>query len=587
VSDVGRRARVSRRQAGVTGRARHDAGSAAWIRLLWLFVATGIVGWIAADGSSRHGAIRAPAVVGDPVRDLEREAERTGRAAWGHWGQRPDRYVEWSNHSNRLIPIYTFGLLLDGVAGPNSPYRDPVRIESLYGRLPEGTLNPDADYCDQTDVHRLQLAAVEAGKRRIILVVFDGLDWTTTRTAAIATTGRVAYDSGRGTGLSFQDYSAAPTDFGFCVTSPANDGTTFDVDAQSLENPGGKTGGGYDAALGGTTPWQTRVDLRYLTGRSRERPHAVTDSAASATSLCTGRKTYNDAINVDPDGRPLEPLAVTLQKRGWAVGAVSSVPVSHATPACAYATNVSRDDYQDIARDMLGLPSITHRTEPLSGLDVLVGGGFGVDARDDKGQGANFEPGNKYVAESTLRAIDMVGGGRYRLALRTPGKRGGDVLAEAARACLTDGNRLFGFFGAGEGHLPFATADGGYDPVVVEPEKREQFEGLKKKYSPPIRYTAADLLENPTLAEMATAALDVLAARGPFWLMVEAGDVDWACHANNIDNCIGAVKSGDAAVRAVFRWIESHGGWADTAVIVTSDHGHLFVLTDPAAFARE
>jgi len=578
---------VSRRQAGVTGRARHDAGSAAWIRLLWLFVATGIVGWIAADGSSRHGAIRAPAVVGDPVRDLEREAERTGRAAWGHWGQRPDRYVEWSNHSNRLIPIYTFGLLLDGVAGPNSPYRDPVRIESLYGRLPEGTLNPDADYCDQTDVHRLQLAAVEAGKRRIILVVFDGLDWTTTRTAAIATTGRVAYDSGRGTGLSFQDYSAAPTDFGFCVTSPANDGTTFDVDAQSLENPGGKTGGGYDAALGGTTPWQTRVDLRYLTGRSRERPHAVTDSAASATSLCTGRKTYNDAINVDPDGRPLEPLAVTLQKRGWAVGAVSSVPVSHATPACAYATNVSRDDYQDIARDMLGLPSITHRTEPLSGLDVLVGGGFGVDARDDKGQGANFEPGNKYVAESTLRAIDMVGGGRYRLALRTPGKRGGDVLAEAARACLTDGNRLFGFFGAGEGHLPFATADGGYDPVVVEPEKREQFEGLKKKYSPPIRYTAADLLENPTLAEMATAALDVLAARGPFWLMVEAGDVDWACHANNIDNCIGAVKSGDAAVRAVFRWIESHGGWADTAVIVTSDHGHLFVLTDPAAFARE
>jgi len=547
----------------------------------FFFAAAGFVGWVCQAGGGR-----APPAPADRVADLEREAEQTGRAAWGHWGAVAERFVEWSNHSNRLIPVYTFGLTLDAVAGSKSPYRDAARLEALYGRLPEGTLNPAADYFDQTDIHRLQLAAAAAGTKRIILVVFDGLDWTTTRTAAIAATGRDAYASGRGTGFSFQDYRGAPTDFGFCVTSPANDGTTFDVDAQAVKNPGGTTGGGYDAALGGATPWDTRVDLRYLTGRSRERPHAVTDSAASATSLCSGRKTYNDAIGVDPDGASLESVAVTLQRQGFAVGAVSSVPVSHATPACAYANNVSRDDYQDIARDQLGLPSISHRTEPLPGLDVLVGGGFGADVREDKGQGANFEPGNKYVAESTLAAIDVAGGGRYRLALRTPGRRGADVLAEAARACVADGRRLFGFFGAGEGHLPFATADGRFDPVVVDPAVREKLEGLKKKYSAPIRYTPADITENPTLAEMATAALDVLAARGAFWLMVEAGDVDWACHANNIDNAIGAVKSGDAAVRAIFRWIETHGGWADTAVIVTSDHGHLFVLTDPAAFAR-
>ena len=559
--------------------------SAAWPRLFVLFVGAGLAGWLclARSGSAVPPAV-APAT--DRIRDLEREAEQSGRASWGHWGIVPDRYVEWSNHSNRLIPVYTFGLTLDAVSGWNSVYRSAERLGALYGRLSDGTLNPDAAYFDQTDVHRLQVEAVRAGKRRVILVVFDGLDWTTTRTAAIATTGRVAYDSGRGTGFTFQDYSGAPTDFGFCVTSPANDGTTFDVDAQAVKNPGGKTGGGYDPRLGGSTPWDTRVDLRYLTGRSRERPHAVTDSAASATSLCAGAKTYNDAINVDPEGRPLEPIAVTLQKQGWAVGAVSSVPVSHATPACAYATNVSRDDYQDIARDQLGLVSVSHRTEAMPGLDVLIGGGFGVDVQDDEGQGHNFEPGNKYVAESSLQEIDAAGGGRYRLALRTPGRRGADVLAEAARACIADGTRLFGFFGAGEGHLPFATADGRFEPVVVDPEKRSQLEGLKKKYSPPIRYTAADLAENPTLAEMAVAALDVLASRGNFWLMVESGDVDWASHANNIDNAIGAVKSGDAAVRAIFTWIETHGGWADTAVIVTSDHGHMFVLTDPAAFTK-
>jgi alkaline phosphatase len=85
----------------------------------------------------------------------------------------------------------------------------------------------------------------------------------------------------------------------------------------------------------------------------------------------------------------------------------------------------------------------------------------------------------------------------------------------------------------------------------------------------------------------AVAALDVLAAKEkPFWLMVEAGDVDWASHGNDIDAAIGAVNSGDAAFRAITGWVESHGGWDDTAVIVTSDHGHMFVLEKPEAFAR-
>ena len=86
---------------------------------------------------------------------------------------------------------------------------------------------------------------------------------------------------------------------------------------------------------------------------------------------------------------------------------------------------------------------------------------------------------------------------------------------------------------------------------------------------------------------MTVAALDVLAAKEkPFWLMVEAGDVDWASHGNDIDAAIGAVKSGDAAFRAITGWVEAHGGWDDTAVIVTSDHGHMFVLEKPEALAR-
>jgi len=532
-------------------------------------------------------ALAASASAADPIRAMEAEAEATGKAAWGHWGDQPGRFISWSNHSNRLIPVYTFGTLLDGVAGPNSAYRDAARLTSLYGRLPDDTLNPEADYFDQTDIHRLQLMAAEAGKKYIVLVVFDGMDWTTTRTAAIAAQSKVAYESGRGTGLGFQDYRGVPTDYGFCVTSPANDGTKVDVDAQAVKNSGGEISGGYDYRRGGQSPWAPLPDYRYLIGRDRSRPHAVTDSAASATSLCSGRKTYNDAINVDVTGRHLEPIARTLQARGYAVGAVTSVPVSHATPACSYANNVTRDDYQDIARDMLGQPSISHRTEPLAGLDVLIGAGFGVrgDMTSDKDQGANFEPGGKYVADSTLAAIDARKGGRYRLALRTFGQAGDEVLAVAAEDAIKRKLRLFGLFGVAEGNLPYQTADGDFDPVGCRPEQQVSADRLRKKYCPLKPYTEADLTENPTLADMTRAALDVLHSRGNFWLMVEAGDVDWASHANDIDSAIGAVKSGDAAFQAVVKWIERHDAWNDSVVIVTADHGHLFVLDDPAAFA--
>ena len=127
-------------------------------------------------------------------------------------------------------------------------------------------------------------------------------------------------------------------------------------------------------------------------------------------------------MGVGPQGEQFEPIARLLQKRGFAAGVVTSVPISHATPGAAYANNVSRDDYQDITRDMVGEPSVSH-PEPLPGLDVVIGAGDGVEAANDfLQQGRNFEPGNKYVANSSLTAIDAAAGGRYRVARRTAGR---------------------------------------------------------------------------------------------------------------------------------------------------------------------
>lgn len=514
----------------------------------------------------------------DPVRQLQQQAAESGRADWGHWGSDPARYSAWTSHSNRLVPVYTFGLQLDSLAGPHSPYRDPARLKQLYQRSPAETLNPEAEYFDQADLYRLQTQAISAGKKYIVLVMFDGMDWQTTLAAATYRTGQLNYDAGRGTGLLFQDYRGAVTDYGYFVCSPYASGVKVDVDAQTLVSPGDMFGG-YNGLLGGARPWDQPADLEYLIAKSAACPHAYTDSAASATSVCAGVKTYNDAINVDPFGRPLRTLAHDLQQQGFAIGVVSSVPISHATPACSYAQNVHRDDYQDLTRDLLGRPSVSH-PEPLPGVDVLIGAGWGETKDADPPQGQNFVPGNRYLVEADLQASDVDRGGQYVVAQRTSGQSGSDVLRAAAEKAVAGRHRLLGYFGARGGHLPYATADGDYEPTF----DGARVDGALKAE----QYSEADRHENPTLAEMTSAALTVLEDRGSgFWLMVEPGDVDWANHANNIDNAIGAVLSGDQAFRKIVEWVEARNAWEETAIIVTADHGHLLVLDRPEVFAQQ
>ncbi|MFP6766384.1 MAG: alkaline phosphatase [Planctomycetaceae bacterium] len=509
----------------------------------------------------------------DHIRDIQTTAVRSKTADWGYWGSDASQYSNWRNHSNRLIPVYTFGLSLDSVRGQASPYRSVAKLKRLYGRVPEGTFNPDADYFDQTDIYRLQQLAVSQGKKRIILFIFDGMDWQTTRLASIVSSGRVAYRQGRGTGLAFQDYRGAETDFGWFVTAPYSAGGKSDATTQKFAAPG-TSFGGYDSRIGGQFPWSQPLDAQYPMGTSRDRKHPYTDSAASATAMTAGIKTINGAINVDPSGRPVEPIARQLQRAGFSVGVVTAVPISHATPASAYANNVTRADYQDLTRDLLGLPSVTHPV-PLPGVDVLLGSGFGEIETADSSQGNNFVPGNRYLTAADLKQLRLKQN-TCRVVLRTKSSSGRGILQQAVRNATQSRERLFGFFGVRGGHLPFQTADGKFDPTVGTPADSTEAETAAEVYS------AADIAENPRLADMTLAALHVLSARSDrFWLMVEAGDVDWANHKNNIDDSVGAVLSGTAAFTAACRWIESHDGWDETALILTADHGHTLNLTRP------
>ena len=109
----------------------------------------------------------------DHLRAAQLAAIETGKADWGYWGTNPEKYTGWTNHSNRLIPVYLFGGTLDSMQGSRSVYRDPQRLTEIYGEVPAGTRNPTADYFDQTELFQLQKAAVQAGKK-YIFVIFGG-----------------------------------------------------------------------------------------------------------------------------------------------------------------------------------------------------------------------------------------------------------------------------------------------------------------------------------------------------------------------------------------------------------------------------
>lgn len=105
----------------------------------------------------------------------------------------------------------------------------------------------------------------------------------------------------------------------------------------------------------------------------------VTDSAAGATALATGVKSYNGAIAVDSDKYPLQTVMELARENGWSTGSVSTSQVNHATPASFFTHHPSRYEYNQIADKMA-----TQVVEGQPSFDVMLGGGQSYFKREDK-----------------------------------------------------------------------------------------------------------------------------------------------------------------------------------------------------------
>ncbi|MCB5225805.1 alkaline phosphatase [Alishewanella sp. 16-MA] len=105
----------------------------------------------------------------------------------------------------------------------------------------------------------------------------------------------------------------------------------------------------------------------------------VTDSAAAATALATGVKSYNGAISVNRQHIPIGTMMQLAKHQGKANGVVASSQVNHATPASFLAHNISRQNYNQIA-DMY----FDYRINGKPVADVILGGGTQFFIREDR-----------------------------------------------------------------------------------------------------------------------------------------------------------------------------------------------------------
>ena len=119
-----------------------------------------------------------------------------------------------------------------------------------------------------------------------------------------------------------------------------------------------------------------------LTGMARTYPDdhtVVTDSAASATALSSGHKSYNGAIAVDTDKKPLKTMLEIAKQRGMTTALLATSQINHATPASFAAHNESRNNYDEIANDY-----IDNKIAGKLPVDLMLGGGTKYFIRDDR-----------------------------------------------------------------------------------------------------------------------------------------------------------------------------------------------------------
>ncbi|MCR4765765.1 MAG: alkaline phosphatase [Bacteroidaceae bacterium] len=241
---------------------------------------------------------------------------------------------------------------------------------------------------------------------------------------------------------------------------------------------------------------------------SHSASNSITDSAAGGTALATGTKTYNSAMGVDTDKNPVESLAEKAKKAGKRVGITTSVSIDHATPGSFYAHEPSRSWYYEIANWL-----------PKSNFDFFAGSGFLKPEKTHDGKDApSIFPKFEQAGYTMARGVN-----EYK-----------------------------------------AKRDGAKKMILMEKADADQAS---------LRYAIDRKSGDLTLSEITESAIDFLMkenAKKGFFLMVEGGKIDWACHANDAASMISELEDMDNAIKVAYEFLKKHP--KETLIVVTADH---------------
>ena len=240
--------------------------------------------------------------------------------------------------------------------------------------------------------------------------------------------------------------------------------------------------------------------------------HALmTDSASSATAFSCGLKTQSGVIGMDDtQTTSYKNIAQLADEQGKRVGVISSVSLDHATPAAYYASISNRGYMNNIATQLAN-----------SGYEFFGGGG---------------------------------------LASPTAAKRTGDtennvwdLLAENGYTVINNRSSMI------------AQMKDPVDKVVCINAYLQD--------SAAMPYAIDRPNTNLSLSEMVQVGLATLTKghlQDGFFLMVEGGKIDWACHANDAMAAIGDTLDFDDAVGVALKFYNRHPN--ETLIVVTGDH---------------
>ena len=269
------------------------------------------------------------------------------------------------------------------------------------------------------------------------------------------------------------------------------------------------------------------------------------DSANTMSAIVNGHKSYNNAINVDGNGKPVTTFAELESRAGKAVGVVTTVEFDDATPAAGSgAHNISRTNHADIASEMLNAGIVS----------VIMGAG---NPDYDNDGAPRTIPDYAWIGAADWMALK---GGTHGSGFKLiEDKSAFDALPSAANPP----QKLIGIVRSFNGTQMYRR---GAAPATEMP------------YSVPRKTDVPDL---PTMARGALNILD--RNTNGLFLVIEGGAVDRAEHADNVGRLIEEKTEFDNAVAAVSAYLDANtngNNWSNTLVIVTADHDHLLLGPD-------